>query len=238
MLYLEIETEALHFIALHGNELQEATYHMQPALNFSRNLRQALAMIPSSASSEKAVRVLVSNPGTAMPLNEFSEEVMEDVFHHCFREREHEKVFYDMIPEANAVWIFGLPREQSEAIESVFGEVYYASLIAPLARHAFQRPAKSERFMQVYVRQGWIDLVVLQGNKLLLANSYAITAPTDAAYYVLGAAKRLQVNQGEDTCLLLGKAELAAPVAKELKPFLPYLIQESTPTARLLHYLH
>lgn len=238
MLYLEVESEALRFFSINGSDMQSTTYRMLPTQNFEKNLRQALGLLPSTANTRQAVRVIISQPGTAMPLNDFNEEVCDSVFRHCFPERTGEQVFYDMIPESNAVWIFGMPKEQCKAIEGLFGEVFYASAMAPLARFTLQQTAGQEHLMVISSRQGWTDIIAVQGKRLLLANSYQVQAFSDVAYYTTSVVKQLQFDQKADRYLLVGKSDICERTAEELLPFLPNLTQQHDIEAQLLKYLH
>lgn len=218
--------------------MQSTTYRMLPTQNFEKNLRQALGQMPTTASTNQAVRVIISQPGTAMPLNDFTEEVCDSVFRHCFPERTGEQVFYDMIPESNAVWIFGMPKEQCRAIEGLFGEVFYASAMAPLARYTLQQTTGQEQLMVISSRQGWADIVAVQGKRMLLANSYQVQAFSDVAYYVTSVVKRLQFDQRSDSYLLVGKPDTCERTAEELLPFLPGITQQHDIESQLLKYLH
>lgn len=238
MLYLEIEPEALRFLSLENGVSQQTCYRMQPTLSFDRNLRQAIASMPQSASTLQAVRVIVAQSGTAMPLADFSEEISESVYHHCFAEREDDRVFYDMIPEAGAVWIYGLPKDMCSTLENIFGEVLYASLMAPTARHAFVRAKDKSRLIQASYRESWLDIVALSDNHLLLANSYVVTTPADAAYYILGVFKRLNFNQQEDYCLLTGSNTALPTLTQEIQRFVANTDEQESILPDILKYLH
>lgn len=238
MLYLEIENELLRFLSLTDAHLQTTHYRLQPAMSFERNLRQAVANMPATASTQQAVRVIVSQQGTAMPLQEFTEEVCEEVFLACFPDRKGEKVFYDMIPEASAVWIYALPKEHCRSVESLFGEVFYGSLMAPLARYALQQVQGNAPLLFVSCRAGWTDVVAVEGHRLLLANSYPCSTPSDSAYYVLSVLKMLQFSQTDVRCLLTGEDSLRQQLQLMLQRFVAHVEQHTNIETQLLSYLH
>lgn len=238
MLYLEIEMEQLRFFSLEGDNFQHSKYRMQPTLTFDRNLRKAIASLPEGASTEQAVRTLVPRRGCAMPLSEFSEEVSSSVYHACFANRKDDMVFYDMIPEANTVWVYGLPKEQCESLESIFGEVFYASIIPPLARYLLQRTSTGERKMLVNYRTDRIDLIAVQGTRLLVANSYPVVAVADSAYCVTSVFQRLQFDATTDECLLTGDPTLSRKLSEDLQRFIANVECVDRLEIKLLKYLH
>lgn len=238
MLYLEIENELLRFLSLTDTGLQTTHYRLQPAISFERNLRQAVASMPASSSTQQAVRVIVCQQGTAMPLQEFTEDMCEDVFHACFPDRKGESVFYDMIPEAGAVWIYGLPRDHCRAVEGLFGEVFYGSTVAPMARYALQQAQGNEQLLYVWCRRGWVDVVAAEGHRLMLVNSYPCSAPSDAAYYVLSVLKQMQFDQREVRCLLTGEQAYRQPLQPLLQRYVARVEQHTDIVPKLLSYLH
>lgn len=238
MLYLEITPEAMRFYSMEGDTLQQTSYRMQPTLNFDRNLRQAVASMPQMSETPQAVRVIVTSPGTAMPLNDFCEEISEDVFRQCFPDRTGQQVFYDMIPESSAVWLFALPREHCKALEGLFGEVFYVHAVTPLARYALQQAAQNERLVLVNCRVGTIDVVVVMGNRLLMANTYEVGSSYDATFYTLNVSKRLQVDCLTDHFIVGGEKELREGLLDELLNFAPRTEQRHDLEKQLLRYQH
>ena len=238
MLYLEIEPNALHFILIEGEEIQHSVYEMQHTLTFESNLRNAISGIPQTNGGNELLRVLMCSPGTAMSLGDFSEEVAPDVFSYCFPNRTKENIMYQMIPESNAVWVFGLPQEQCKTLEKKFGTVYYASTMAPLARYLLHQTRAGERKILVNCRRGWADIIAVKGRYLEIANCYQVTGPTDVAYYTTAIVKRIGFNQSKDECLLIGEESLRNAVHTELTRFISHLEHCPDITQELLGYLH
>lgn len=238
MLYIAIESETMHFFFREGEKIQRGRYRMHPALNFEHNLRKALASMPAVGNERQAVRVLVTTPGTAMPLTDFSEEICEEVFRQCFVDRERQRVFYDMIPETSGVWIFGMPKDQCEALEGLFGEVFYASSTAPLTRYALQQAGQAERLLLLGLREEWVDVVAVQGSRLLLVNTYPVHTAADAAYYGLSVAKQLNFNLGEDRVILVGADAHRATLKEQISRFVRNIEERHDILRDLLHFLH
>ena len=238
MLYLEIESNAMHFVSLEGEEVQHSVYQMQHTLTFESNLRNAISSIPQTDGRGEPLRVLVCSPGTAMSLNDFSEEVATDVFRYCLPGRPKEEVMYDMIPEANAVWLFGIPKEQMQTLEHLFGTVYYASAMAPLARYTMSQTHAGERKIMVNCHHGWVDIVAVKGRYLELVNTYRVNGPTDVAYYVLSIVKRIGFSQTKDECMLTGEETFRNAVHTELTRFISNLQHYVDITRELFAYLH
>lgn len=236
MLYIEIETERLTFFSLNGESLQQTRYRMQPTLSFARNLRQALSTMPQDASTQQVVRVIVSEQGVAMPLAEFSEEVCKSVYQHCFEDRMHYKVFYDMIPAANAVWIYGMPEEHCHAIEELFGDVLYVSAMAPLGRYALSQAGQEPAMQLINCRPEWADIVMVQNGRLQLINSFRVQTPEDVAYYAMSIIQRLNTTQEPVRILLTGQVEQAGDVEREVQRFVNNTHYEPDTIRQLLAY--
>lgn len=238
MLYLEIEPNALHFILIEGEEIQHSVYEMQHTLTFESNLRNAISGIPQTNGGDEPLRVLMCSPGTTMSLGDFSEEVAPNVFHYCLPGREKEEVMYDMVPEANAVWLFGIPKDQMQTLEHLFGTVFYASTMAPLARYTMKQTRAGERKIMVNCRHGWIDVVAVRGRYLELANTFQVNSPTDTAFYVMSIVKRIGFNQTKDECLLTGEEGFRNAAHTELARFISHLEHRVDISRELLSYLH
>lgn len=238
MLYLELQPDAMHFFSLEEGQLKHTLYHMQPTHTFESNLQNALSSMPQTSGHIEAMRVIVCNAGTAMSLNDFSEEVAPDVFSYCFPNRTKENIMYQMIPESNAVWVFGLPQEQCKTLEKKFGTVYYASTMAPLARYLLHQTRAGERKILVNCRRGWADIIAVKGRYLEIANCYQVNGPTDVAYYTTAIVKRIGFNQSKDECLLIGGESQRNAVHTELTRFISHLEHCPDITQELLGYLH
>lgn len=238
MLYLAIEPDYLRFFSVDGDVLQKAVYRMSPTLTFERNLQQALAKMPNSGNANQAVRVIVTTAGTAMPLNDFTEETCGEVFQHCFGDRRTDRVFYDMIPEANAVWLFGLPKAQCTAIEAIFGEVFYTSIMATLARYAMNQAKPQEDMVAMGCRDGWVDMILVSDAHLMVANGYAVNASSDVGYYLTTLLQQFHTEVESARVVLVGEKSVTTSVEEEIAPFIPHLGNEGDIIVKLLKYMH
>lgn len=238
MLYLEVEPDALSFFSLEGDCLEQTRFRMKPTLDFEGNLRHALSEMPNAAEKPRGIRVIVCSPGVAMPLSDFTEEIAPQILQYCCPEHKGRNVFFDMIPEANAVWLFGLSEVYCKTLDDLFGTVYYVSAMAPLARYAMQHTPASERRLLVDCRQEGMDIVAVSGNRLLAANSFRVHSAADAAYYATGIASQNHFDLTADTCMLCGDTECRTPIANILGKLFAHVEHHGGNVPQLLRYLH
>ena len=195
-------------------------YDVNPTASLAVNLRTALDTLPPADNTVTDAQVLVAaSPVTLVPLAHFREEDCAALYGYCFPESQGCEVYYDVLPMANAVLLFALQRQLARTLEDAFGSVHYVSALTPLMRHFADKSSQGGQRLYAYAAEGRLHLSVFEGGRLLMANSYRMQAPTDAAYYLLNMARRTGTDPQTATFYVAGSSDLRDAILGELRKY-------------------
>ena len=195
-------------------------YDVNPTASLAVNLRTALDTLPPADNTVTDAQVLVAaSPVTLVPLAHFREEDCAALYGYCFPESQGCEVYYDVLPTANAVLLFALQRQLARTLEDTFGSVHYVSALTPLMRHFADKSSQGGQRLYAYAAEGRLHLSVFEGGRLLMANSYRMQAPTDAAYYLLNMARRTGTDPQTATFYVAGSSDLRDAILGELRKY-------------------
>ncbi len=122
--------------------------------------------------------------------------------------------------ERNAVLTFGLPGSLAGFLRRTFHGVGIDTHLSTLCRYFALRGGRgNSRRMVCNFRTDALDVVVIQGSDLLLANTFSFNAPVDAAYYIMAVRKSLNLDPEADDMLLSGNQEVRNGITPMLRQF-------------------
>lgn len=120
----------------------------------------------------------------------------------------------------NAIVLNGISPELRGFVNRTFQRATMISHIAALCRYATHTGSHGSNMkMTVNLRKESIDVVVTDGHKLLMANTFAYTHPDDAIYYILAIRKRLSLDDKTDELLLSGDQNVREILTPTLRKF-------------------
>ncbi len=224
-LYIRLSDTDIHFARFDNNDgkaFHFTTYHLRPQISLTMNLRNAMESVDLLHGYQGRVEVLVNTPVTPVPLADFQEEDCDTLYDYCFTEETKHRVFYDTIPAANAVLLFGLGENVCHAIEEAFGDVRFASSRTALLQHLATKALGTgthRRRLFVYTHEGVIDVAVFDDTRLLMFNSYNVRTLTDVAYYTFNLARHLGFAPQTEPIYVAGEELLRTPVVEELQKY-------------------
>ena len=222
-LYLRLSDTHLSFARFDGGRephFEFSSYRMRPHTSLTVNLREAESTESILQAPVGRVQALVTGAVTPVPLADFQEEDSEVLYDFCFPGEKKRRIFYDLLPTANVVLLFALEETVCHALEEAFGNVHYVSSLTPVLRHfSTKGSAVQEKRLFAYLHEQAADIAVFEKSRLLLANTFHIHAPVDAAYYILNAAKQLGMPPLQTPFYLAGPAGQRDGVATELRKY-------------------
>lgn len=183
------------FDAEHHTAFAFTSHKLNPQISLAANLKEverSEGTIRTPGSG--IIQVLVGGPATFVPLAEFQEEDCEKIYNLCFEDKEtRRRVFYDVVAQANCVVVFALAEAVCHALEDFGGSVNFISSMTPLLRHFAIRGVNTtdKKRLFVNVHGQTAEIFAFDANRLLLANSFEIHHPADAAYYTLNVARQV-----------------------------------------------
>lgn len=121
----------------------------------------------------------------------------------------------------NATILFGIEPELRGFISRTFQRAKIMSHIGALCRYFATRATQgNQRRMIANIRQKSLDVIALDGHRLLMANTFSTPAPADAAYYLLACRERLGLDRDNDELLLAGDQSARDAVSPMLRPYI------------------
>ncbi len=195
-------------------------YRLRPRTSLVANLREAMDGEQILKSPYHRVEVLTTGPTTLIPLADFQEEDCQIIYDYCFPTKQKHRVFYDVIPGANAVLLFALDEVTCQALESIFGSVRYTSVKTPVIRHFSTSCAgRAHRAAYVYCHEQTVDIAVFEDKRLIMANAYEVYNAADVAYFVMNVAHQTGLDAATDPIFIVETTGSLAKAAEEVRLF-------------------
>lgn len=121
----------------------------------------------------------------------------------------------------NASVVYGIDKDLSGFLHRTFVGAVIMPHILPLTRYFASKPGRgNSRRMICNFRQSALDIVVLDGNSLVQANTFAFRSPMDAVYYILASRAHHGLDPNGDELLLAGDQQLREEVAPVLRTYI------------------
>lgn len=164
----------------------------------------------------------IADSGNAMPLPAAidSASMRERVF-----KAAHPEFDGDILTSAsgvdNAIFTFGLSAGLAGFLRRTFHGIDIRCHISTLCRFFASRPPRGNAMRMICnFRPDAMDLLVLHGKDLLLANTFRFAAPMDAAYYIMAVRKNLRLDPEGDELLLAGDQSVRESIVPFLRRFI------------------
>lgn len=172
------------------------------------------------------VRVLwTSQKATLVPAALFTQSAVRSWFDFNFQLLDTEELNYNHIRYNESYSVFSLPSDISSLAINRFKSVrfYHQStvLIESILRSQKNKPEKKKLF--VNVEENFFDVVVINGDKLLLYNNFFFSNAADFVYFLLYVYENLQLNPLEHETTLLGKIDLQSDLLQNLRKYIKKL---------------
>lgn len=120
----------------------------------------------------------------------------------------------------NAIAITAIEPELRGFINRTFQRVSIVSHIASLCRYAALNGSLGNKVRMIAnMRERAVDVIVIDGRRLMLANTFAYDKPDDAAYYLLAVRQRLGLDANSDELLLAGDQACKEEIMPMLRNF-------------------
>lgn len=129
---------------------------------------------------------------TLVPASFFSEADADRILSEAVQLSEQDKVIYKELPHYKAVLVY----VDTDAAASVIAELMGDAV--GIAEH--------NKIIAAH-RDGSLHLVIVTGDKLLLANSYPAPDHVTAEYFIFAAMKQFQINPQVSTIYIKGEAK-------------------------------
>ena len=163
---------------------------------------------------------------TLIPSSIFEAEQAIEVLRQLFEVAYLDEVNYSGLVSQEATCIYALPAPVNAMVFKYQHKARFYASVMPLLHFIIGQKEYSRALM--HYTHSHVDLVLMQGERLLLCNSYAIDRFSTALYFLLFALKQWQLNPGSLNLYISGPFKPTH--TKQLCNYFPSVTVATSPT--------
>ena len=193
---------------------------VKSGVSMAANLREAFKSSELLAEAQGKVRVLIDTDVLMVPIELFEEATKEAMFYQAFPSRNQELVYFNVLPDLNAVAVFSMNRDLRLVIDDHFSDVTLMVAMMPVWRQLHQRSYTGPRHkLYGYFHEKKLDVFSFQQNRFKYSNVFDASRLNDSLYFLLYVWKQLQLASETDELHLCGHVPEADKMVAELKKY-------------------
>jgi hypothetical protein len=203
-----------------GEEVVFEPFVVKSGVSMAANLREAFKTADLLQQLPTRVRVSIDSDVLMVPVEQFDERDMETLHGHVFPRREQDAVFYNVLPDLNAVAVFSMNRDLKLVIDDHFSDVNLMTAMAPVWRHLHQRSfTGNRRKLYGYFHERRLEVFSFRQNRFRFCNSFEASRAHDSLYFLLYVWKQLQLQPEHDELHIVGDIPDEEWVVSELRKY-------------------
>lgn len=195
-------------------------YNNDPDVSLNANIHKAIKNSPLAQRSYNFVNAYTLEPITLVPLKEFEEEDINDIYFFNYPSlKMSSKVFYDTLPYLNALLLFSVEKGVCHSLREFYPNIQFHSPFASLIlQYASRYPFSStESRLYCYVNESRLTTVVIKGGQLEFLNGYQLHNTSDALFYIASIAQRLELKPNAESIYVGGDRLEAESITHSLE---------------------
>jgi len=227
-LYIRIGGDRLIFARydrVKDNTLNYRCFNVNKNMSLNANMLKALNSRSSLGEGAGRVYVCVDTPVTLVPLNEFDDDEMNDIYSYNFSSGNRPmRVFYDMLPLQNAVMLGAVDKDLEHTLLEAYPGATFHSCLMPLVLHyaSLCEGNSGSGKMFVSTEGGNLTVASFRGNKLSLLNTFAgVKQVEDALYYIFSVARQWNIVPSADEVYVVGGGPFEQALSAQLGKYIP-----------------
>ena len=207
------------------NTEQPITYQpvvVKSGISMAANLREVLKNQQFMTDSQNC-RLLIDSKVLMVPVERFQESDAETLYRHSYPLSEQNSViYYNILPELNAVAIFCINKDLRMVIKDNFGEgVRVIHVMSPVWRYLHQRSFTGHRNkLYGYFHDKQLEIFSFQQNRFKFCNVFETVRAHDSLYFLLYVWKQLNLQPEHDEMHLVGEIPEKEWLLQELRRYL------------------
>ena len=175
-LVVRVSRGSISFSVADGLEVTFERYAIKSSISLAANMREALRTVSLLHQSFERVTVMVASPVMLMPSDLYDKTEVEPLYRYTFSQTEQQAVLSHVLPELNAVAVFGIHKDLRTVLTDSFGTaVHFRPAMASVWRHFYQRSFTGPRNkLYTYFHDQHVEVFSFVQNRFRFCNSYAI----------------------------------------------------------------
>lgn len=228
-LTIRVGRSTLSFSFQNGQEVKYEPYIVKSGVSMAANLREAfktsdLLQLTTSGKGQSLplvrTKVSLDTDVMMMPIEQFDEADMNDMYRHAFPSSSHDAVVYDVLPDLNAVAVFSVNRDLRLVINDHFPNVRLMHIMGPVWRHLHKRSFTGRRQkLYAYFHEQRMEVFAFRQNRFKFCNSFEAGRTGDALFFLLYAWKQLQMHPEHDELHIVGDIPGKETMQTELRRY-------------------
>lgn len=196
-------------------------YVVKSGMSMAANLREAMKGAGLAAMGFYKAQVLLDTPVLIVPVEQFQEKDMVEMFNHSYPGREQDVVLYNVLPDLNAVTVFSINKDLKLVLDDNFSDVRFIVAMSPVWRLLHQRSFTGARNkLYGYFHNQRLDIFSFQQNRFKFCNQFEANHAHDALYFLLYVWKQLLLQPEHDELHLVGDVLEQEWLVGELRKYL------------------
>ena len=203
-----------------GKDIVYEPFVVKSGVSMSANLREAFRQADLLLQAPSRVRVSIDSDVLLVPIETFNENDIETLHNHAFPRQEQDAMYYNVLPDLNAVAVFSMNRDLRLVVDDHFQDVRLITAISPVWRHLHQRSfTGSRQKLYGYFHENRLEVFGFQQNRFRFSNSFDAVRTKDSIYYLLYIWNQLQLDAKHDELHLVGEIPEQEQLLDELKHY-------------------
>lgn len=188
------------------NRIVFEPYNVNNAISMAANLRNAFGSSELLMSGYRRALVMVVSPVLLVPKDEFVESQTQTLYAHTFTEHGDSEIVHSLLPDLNAMAVFGIDKDLKAVVDEHFVERSYIPVVQPVWLHLYRRNFSGMRDkLYVYFHDGNMDVFCYAQNRFRFCNTFDATHAHDALYYLLYVWRQMGYSVDNDELYLCGE---------------------------------
>jgi len=140
-----------------------------------------------------------TGPFTLVPMPLFDPDHKELIALFNFELPPGHQVFYDKIDSLDASLLYPVPDGLYEQLHEIYPEMKFRNMLSVLTDILMisTKNLPEMKRMFVNVRNGYLDIILIEGKKLLFCNSFTYQSKEDFVYFIIFVLEQLNLNPEE-----------------------------------------
>lgn len=220
-LIIRISRFNLSFSTVENDSVIFEPYTVKSGISMAANLREAFKTSNLLGKDYSRAMVMVDSQVLTIPVDLFNEAEKETIFLHSFPEKKGDAIFYNVLPDLNAVAISSINKDLKMVITDHLPEAKFICAISPVWRYLHKRSYTGSRSKLFgYFHDSKLDIFSFSQNRFKFCNSFDTNNTNDAVYFLLYVWKQLQLSQEHDEIHIVGDIPDREKITENLRKYI------------------
>lgn len=201
-------------------QIDYSPYVVRSGISMAANLREAFKDDRLLQRSYSSANVLIDSPLLLVPVEEFSEDNLKELYHHSYPDVKSCLIEHAVWPMLNVVAAFSVNKDLNMVLHDHIDNIRFNPLVQPVVEYLHRRSyTGNSRKLYGYFHDGSLSIVSFDKNRLKFYNSFQTSNTSDAVYFLLYVWKALNLDAHRDELQIAGQIPDRTEMVRTLKKY-------------------